>query len=204
MLRLVANRGIRTFVTKGKRVASVGQSSIRCKPICKPLLLTGIYNASMNSLPWYIQKRYFSSNHEKYMKIEFILHALFNISLKQTKPKKERQGKIIQMNQFSVALIGRTNVGKSTLFNRLVGRKDAIVSKSEGTTRDRREGKGKISGLEFTLIDTGGYVTNYKKITEFALPIICLLELNNLSTNRLNMLSRKQMSFCLLLMERWV
>lgn len=168
MFRFVANREIHTFVTKAKRIASVGQCSIRCKSICQPLLFTGVYNASMNVLPWYIQKRHFSSNHEKYMKIEFVLHALFNFSLKPTKAKKQRPSKIIQMNQFSVALIGRTNVGKSTLFNRLVGRKDAIVSKTEGTTRDRREGRGKISGLEFTLIDTGGYVTNYKKITEFA------------------------------------
>ena len=69
------------------------------------------------------------------------------------------------MKQFSVALVGRTNVGKSTMFNRLVGRKDALVSKEAGTTRDRREGKAHISGLEFTLIDTGGYVTAEKGIT---------------------------------------
>ena len=74
------------------------------------------------------------------------------------------------MNHFSVALVGRTNVGKSTLFNRLVGRRDALVSRVEGTTRDRREGAGHISGLEFTVIDTGGYVPDNGKISMFVLP----------------------------------
>ena len=87
------------------------------------------------------------------------------IDLKQKKEKKEKNDKVVQMNHFSVALVGRTNVGKSTLFNRLVGRRDALVSKEAGTTRDRREGKGHISGLEFTLIDTGGYVPENKNIS---------------------------------------
>ena len=86
-------------------------------------------------------------------------------SVKQRKEKREKRQKVIQMKQFSVALVGRTNVGKSTMFNRLVGRKDALVSKEAGTTRDRREGRAHISGLEFTLIDTGGYVTSEKGIT---------------------------------------
>ena len=55
-----------------------------------------------------------------------------------------------------VAIIGRPNVGKSTLFNRLTGRNAAIVSPVPGTTRDRKEGKGVISGLCFDIVDTGG------------------------------------------------
>jgi len=57
---------------------------------------------------------------------------------------------------FTVAVIGRPNVGKSTLFNRLTGKRLAIVDDSPGVTRDRREGNGSIADLEFTLIDTAG------------------------------------------------
>ena len=56
----------------------------------------------------------------------------------------------------TVAIIGRTNVGKSTLFNRLIGRKKAIVHDRAGVTRDRREGTGKLFDLSFRLIDTAG------------------------------------------------
>ena len=56
----------------------------------------------------------------------------------------------------TVAIIGRTNVGKSTLFNRLIGRKKAIVHDRAGVTRDRREGMGKLFDLSFKLIDTAG------------------------------------------------
>ncbi|MFX8633187.1 GTPase, partial [Acinetobacter baumannii] len=54
------------------------------------------------------------------------------------------------------AIIGRPNVGKSTLFNRLVGQKLALVDDQPGVTRDRREGDGRLGDLEFTLIDTAG------------------------------------------------
>jgi GTP-binding protein len=57
-----------------------------------------------------------------------------------------------------VAIIGRPNVGKSTFFNRLVGYRDAIVEETSGVTRDRHYGKSEWNGVEFTVIDTGGFV----------------------------------------------
>ena len=57
---------------------------------------------------------------------------------------------------FTVAIVGRPNVGKSTLFNRLVGARRALVDDQPGVTRDRREGEGKLGDLSFTVIDTAG------------------------------------------------
>ncbi len=58
---------------------------------------------------------------------------------------------------FRVAIVGRPNVGKSTLFNRLVGRKLALVDDMPGVTRDRREGEASLGPLDFTVIDTAGF-----------------------------------------------
>ena len=57
-----------------------------------------------------------------------------------------------------VAIVGRPNVGKSTLFNRLLKQRMAIVEETSGVTRDRHYGKSDWNGKEFTVIDTGGYV----------------------------------------------
>jgi len=57
---------------------------------------------------------------------------------------------------FSVAILGRPNVGKSTLFNRLIGRRLALVDDAPGVTRDRREGEGRIADLKFWVMDTAG------------------------------------------------
>jgi GTP-binding protein len=57
---------------------------------------------------------------------------------------------------FTVAIVGRPNVGKSTLFNRLVGRRMALVDDQPGVTRDRREGRGRLGDLSFRVVDTAG------------------------------------------------
>jgi GTP-binding protein len=59
-----------------------------------------------------------------------------------------------------VAIIGRPNVGKSTFFNRLIKKREAIVDAISGVTRDRHYGKSDWNGIDFTLIDTGGYLEN--------------------------------------------
>src|SRR5680860_1011063 len=70
------------------------------------------------------------------------------------------------MSSRIVAIVGRPNVGKSTLFNRLVEERKAIVDEISGVTRDRNYGKGLWNGVEFSIIDTGGYVVNSDDVFE--------------------------------------
>ena len=68
-----------------------------------------------------------------------------------------------------VAIVGRPNVGKSTLFNRLTQSRHAIVSDTAGTTRDRQYGKCSWNGKEFSVVDTGGWVVNSDDVFEDAI-----------------------------------
>ena len=68
-----------------------------------------------------------------------------------------------------VAIVGRPNVGKSTFFNRLVERRQAIMDDESGVTRDRHYGYAQWSGKHFTVIDTGGYVANSDDVFEEAI-----------------------------------
>ncbi|MBO4742375.1 MAG: ribosome biogenesis GTPase Der [Bacteroidales bacterium] len=68
-----------------------------------------------------------------------------------------------------VAIVGRPNVGKSTLFNRLVGTRKAIVDNTAGVTRDRHYGRCEWCGREFSVVDTGGYTTNSDDVFESAI-----------------------------------
>jgi GTP-binding protein len=65
-----------------------------------------------------------------------------------------------------VAIVGRPNVGKSTLFNRLIKRREAIVDSVSGVTRDRNYGKSEWNGQEFSVIDTGGYIRGSDDVFE--------------------------------------
>lgn len=65
-----------------------------------------------------------------------------------------------------VAIVGRPNVGKSTLFNRLTGTRQAIVSEEAGTTRDRQYGKCEWCGKEFSIVDTGGWIVRSDDVFE--------------------------------------
>ena len=70
------------------------------------------------------------------------------------------------MSSKIAAIVGRPNVGKSTLFNRIVEQRKAIVDETAGVTRDRNYGKGEWNGVEFSVIDTGGYVINSEDVFE--------------------------------------
>ena len=77
-----------------------------------------------------------------------------------------------------VAIVGRPNVGKSTLFNRLTESKEAIVDEISGVTRDRHYGLSDWNGREFSVIDTGGFVTNSEDVFEEEIRKQVLLALN--------------------------
>ena len=68
-----------------------------------------------------------------------------------------------------VAIVGRPNVGKSTMFNRLTETKDAIIDPTSGTTRDRKYGRAEWIGRQFTVIDTGGWITKSDDAFEAAI-----------------------------------
>ena len=65
-----------------------------------------------------------------------------------------------------IAIVGRPNVGKSTFFNRLIQKRQAIVDSVSGVTRDRHYGKADWNGHEFSVIDTGGYIVGSDDIFE--------------------------------------
>src|SRR3954470_11354266 len=74
-----------------------------------------------------------------------------------SKMPRKRRPQSAATGDFTVAIVGRPNVGKSTLFNRLVGRREALVHDRPGVTRDRPLGEGSPGELSFNVIDTAGY-----------------------------------------------
>jgi GTP-binding protein len=73
------------------------------------------------------------------------------------------------MSHWLVALVGRPNVGKSTLFNRFIGKRNAIVHDMPGVTRDRHYAETEWAGRKLTLVDTGGFVPASEDVIEAAI-----------------------------------
>ena len=101
-----------------------------------------------------------------------------------------------------VAIVGRPNVGKSTLFNRLTKTRQAIVNEAAGTTRDRQYGKSEWLGREFSVVDTGGWVVNSDDIFEEEIRKQVLLAVEAVSYTHLHSSAasdvyKRQMLFCL-------
>ena len=82
------------------------------------------------------------------------------------------------MKKTTISILGRPNVGKSTLFNRLVGKKKSIVSPIEGVTRDRVYSSFIWLNKAYNLIDTGGYIPNSKEIIDAQVNIQAELAIN--------------------------
>ena len=78
-----------------------------------------------------------------------------------------------------VAIVGRPNVGKSTLFNRLTGTREAIVDEASGVTRDRNYGRANWNGMDFSVIDTGGYVKQVELAIEEADIILFMVDVTH-------------------------
>ena len=87
-----------------------------------------------------------------------------------------------------VAIVGRPNVGKSTLFNRLTNSRRAIVSDEAGTTRDRQYGKCEWNGREFSVVDTGGWVVNSDDVFEEEIrkQVVVAIRIYTASTSSIN------------------
>lgn len=73
------------------------------------------------------------------------------------------------MSNYIITIVGRPNVGKSTLFNRIIGKREAIVDETPGVTRDRHYAMTEWAGKSFTLVDTGGYIPKAENIIEKAM-----------------------------------